>query len=203
MAKTQQTASYRRGNERPIKVKMYVRFRWILAVVLLPLVVLGLVVLATGITGLLRHDPAYFTETYVERYNTPGSVTRALETALQTDDQALLAELQGLRSPAAFETSPSLIFVMLWEHTDRYITYLYFNMKTYERHPHYIEEVNGRWVVAPPDLYYYMHSGRWQRVFLPLAIFWWVLGFVAIVLVWISRVTKRARARMYGGQEQE
>jgi len=183
-------------------MKMHVRFRWILLVALLPLALLGLAALAMEVYGLVRHDPVFFAQPYVERYDTPGSVARTLESALQTDDRALLAELQGLRLPAEFETGPSLIFVMLLEHTDRYVTYLYFDMQTYERHPHYFEEVKGRWVVASADLYYYLHSGRWKGVFLPLAIVWWVVGFIVIGMVWGFRVSKRLREQLYGEQQQ-
>ncbi len=70
-------------------------------------------------------------------------MARALERVLHTDDRELLVELQGLRRPAALETSPNLIFVMLWEHNDRYISYLYFDMQTYERYMHYVEQVGG------------------------------------------------------------
>jgi hypothetical protein len=179
-------------------MRMYVRPRWIMIVVLAPFVLLGLLVLIVKAYGLVRYDAAYFADEYLERYSTPGDAARALEGALRTGDQALLVELQGLRWPAKLETSPSMIFVMLWERTDRYFTYLYFDMQTYERHPHYFEAVDGRWVVTPPDLYYYIHSGQWQRVFWPLAIVWWLLGTVVIGIVWLFRASERARARLYG-----
>jgi hypothetical protein len=177
---------------------MHVRFRWILFVVLVPFVILGLMVLAVKAYGLVRYNVDYFAEPYQERYSTPGDVARALEAVLQNGDPELLAELQGLRWPAQFTTSPRMIFVMLWERTDRYFTYLFFDMQTYERHPHYFEEVQGRWVVSPADLYYYIHSGAWQRVFWPLATVWWLLGAVAIGAVWVFRASERMRARLYG-----
>jgi hypothetical protein len=167
-------------------------------VALLPLVILGFIALATTAYGLVRHDPAYFAQEYLERYSTPGEVARTLESALQNGDEELLAELQGLRWPARYEANPKLTFVMLWESTDRYFTYLYFDMQTYERQPHYIEEVDERWVMSPPDLYYYMRSGRWKGVFLPIAIVWWLVGGVTIVLVWMARVSERFRAQLYG-----
>lgn len=179
-------------------MRMHVRPRWVALVVLLPFEVLGLLVLIVTAYGPVRHDPAYFADEYLERYSTPGDAALALEGALQSGDQALLAELQGLRRPAKFETGPSIVFVMMWERTDRYITYLYFDMQTYERHPQYFEMVEGRWVVTPPDLRYYIHSGQWQRVFWPLAIVWWLLGIVAIGMVWLFRASERARARLYG-----
>lgn len=179
-------------------MKIYVRLRWIVFVVLAPFVLLGLLVLIVKIYGLVRFDPAYFAAAYLEKYPTPGDVARTMEGALQSRDQALLAELQGLRWPAEFETSPSIIFVMLWERTDRYMTYLFFDMQTYERHPHYFEEVNGRWVVSPADLTFYIQSGQWQRVFWPLAVVWWLLGTIAISIVWVFRASERARARLFG-----
>lgn len=151
-------------------------------VALMPLVLLGLLALAMQAHGLLRYDPAYFSEPYVERYGTPDSVASALERALQTADGALLAELQGLRSPRAFETNRLIDFVRMSERTDRYITYLYVDLQTYDRYPHHVEWVDGRWVVSPVDVYYLMQSGRWQRVFLPAALAWWFLG--SLLLVW-------------------
>jgi hypothetical protein len=180
------------------RVRMYVRPRWIVVVVLLPFVLLGLLISIVEAYGLVRYNPAYFADEYLERYSDPGDTARAMEGALQTGDQVLLAELQGLRWPAEFETGPSIVFVMMWERTDRYITYLYFDTQTYERHPHYFEMVDGRWVVTPPDLYYYIHSGHWQRAFWSLAIVWWLLGAVAIGIVWLFRASERARAWLYG-----
>jgi hypothetical protein len=180
------------------KLKIYVRPRWFLFVALLPLGVLGILALSARVYGLVRYDPVYFSNDFLERYGMPGEAARALEEALQTDDQALLAELQGLRWPASFNTAPSIVFVMLWERTERYMTYLYFDMDTYERQPHYFEEVNGRWVVAPADLVYYMNSGRWKGTFMPIAIVWWLVGGLVLVLFWLSRASQSFRSRLYG-----
>ena len=180
------------------RLRFYVRLRWILLVLLAPFIVLGLLVVAMKVYGLIRYDPDYFTETYLERYSQPGELALALETALKTDDEALLAELQALRWPEQFGTGSSIIFVMLWARTDRFITYLYFDMQSYERHPHYVELVNGRYVVTPEDLHYYLYSGQWKGVFYPLAIIWWTLGVIAIGLVWIFRASETMRARLYG-----
>ena len=185
-------------------VKPLLNFRWVLAVALLPLVLWGLFVLGVQFRGLVRYDQAYFTAAYVEQYDTPGAVARALEGALQTNDRALLAELQGLRRLAAFKTSPKLIFVTLvryttWERGDRYMSYLYLEMDTYKRHMHYIEQVGERWVVSPPDAHYYLHSGRWLAVFTPLAIVWWVLEIVVTLAVLVYRLSARLRTQMYGG----
>ncbi len=184
-----------------MKMRSYIDPRWVLVGALLPLVLVGLFVLGVKAWGLVCYDPAYFTADYAERYETPGSVARALERALQEDDQTLLAELQGLRRPAAFETSPEMIFVMLWERDDRYFTYMYLDMQTLRRHPHYVEQVRGRWVVAPPDAHYYLHSGRWLIVLAPLVIVWWLVEIVVVLAVWVFRVSARLREQMYGDQE--
>jgi hypothetical protein len=179
-------------------VKLYVRFRWIALVALFPFLVLGLAVLVSRVYDLVRYDPTYFADVYLERYDRPGELARDLEEALQTGDTELLAELQGLRWPAEFPTSPDITFIMLWERTDRFITYLFFNNRTYERQPQYVEERGGRWVVSPEDLHYYLHSGKWREVFLPLAIVWWLVGFLAIAMVWLFRASETMRARLYG-----
>lgn len=181
-----------------MKSRLHPSSRWILAAALLPLLLAGLFVLAMQVYGQVRYDSDYFTAAYVEQYDTPGAVARALESALQTGDQALLAELQGLRRPATFKTSPTLIFTMLWDRGDRYISYMYFDMQTYRRHMHYFEQVQGRWVVSPPDAYYYLHSGHWLKAFVPLAIFWWLLLIVVLLGLWASRASARTRAELYG-----
>jgi hypothetical protein len=171
---------------------------WPIAAALFPLVLLGLYVLAVQIHGLVRYDPAYFGPEYTEKYGEPGAVARALETALQTGDQALMAELQGRRNPAEFEVSPSLIFIMLWDRTDRFYTYLYLDMSDLQRQVYYFEEVDSRYVAMKPDPYYYLHSGRWLVVFAPLALAWWLLEVVIVLILWVRHLSARLRDRMYG-----
>jgi hypothetical protein len=178
-------------------VKRYINLRWVLLATLFPLLVLGLYVLVVRIHGLVRYDPVYFTEEYVEQYGTPGAVALTLEQALKQDNWLLQAELQGRRRPAKFYTSPSLMFVMMWERTNRFFTYLYFDMQTYERHSYNIEEVDGRYVAMRADAYYFFHSGRWLVVFTPLAISWWAVEIVVILAVAIFRLSARVRERMY------
>lgn len=176
----------------------FVSIRWIVVATLVPLVLLGFYVLAIQLHSLTRYDPAYFTQKYVEMYETPGAVARTMEGALQTNDQVLLAELQGRQRPAKFYTSSSMSFVMLWEYTDRFFTYLYFDMQTYERHTYHFEEVDGRYVAMMPDPYFYFHSGRWVLVFFPLAISWWAIEIVVILVVLLYHVSARLREQMYG-----
>lgn len=174
-------------------MKHWLSVRWILAVVLLPFAVLGLLILAAQLFGLVRCDPAYFTATYVERYQQANAAVRALEHALQTGDRTLLAELEGLRWPVRLPTSPDIAFVMFWDRTSRYSTYLYFDRQAFLRYLVSFESVNGRWVVAPRDLYFVIHSGGWKDLFLPLAGGWWLLGGILLGVAWLSRRSAHLR----------
>jgi hypothetical protein len=179
--------------------RRYVNIPWIIVAALVPLMLLGLYVTAIWIHSQVRFDPAYFTPAYVEMYETPGSVARVLEGALQSGDPVLLAELQGRRRPVAFEAHPSMIFVMLWELTDRFYTYLYLDMSSLERYTYHFEQIQGRYVVTDHDAYYYLHSGRWVIFFVPLAIAWWLVEIVVVLMLWISRLSAGVREQLYGG----
>ncbi len=178
--------------------RKYVNVRWVVAAALFPLVLLGLYALAMQIYSQVRFDPDYFAPEYREKYDTPGAVARTLEKALQSEDEALLAELQGRLRPASFTANPNIIFIMLWERSDRFFTYLYLDMQTYERQIYHFEKVRGRYVVTPPDAYYYLYSGRWVVGFVPVAIAWWLLEIVVVLAVWLYRLSARMREQMYG-----
>lgn len=180
-----------------VKSKRLLNVRLILVVALLPLVLAGLFVLVVVLQGLSRYDATYFTSEYIERYASPGDVARQLEVALQTNDQDLLAELQGLRQTVTFATDPDIILVMLWERSDRYFTYVYIDMDTLERHSHHIELVSGRFVSSPTDMYYYLYSGHWLKVAGPVATIWWLAGAVALLAMWVSHLSARLRDHMY------
>lgn len=169
--------------------------RSLLVVGLIPFLLLGLVVSVAKVYGLVRYDPVYFTERYTAQYDTPGAVAKALESALQTNDPLLLAELEGLRWPTRFNTSPTITWVQLWERTDRYITYLYFDVSVNEPYPHHIEEVRDRWVVSPPDLYYLVESGAYKNVFLTFSLIWWASGIVTVGLVYLFTISERLGAQ--------
>ncbi len=175
-------------------MKLNARWLWMLGVLALPLMVLGTVAAVAQVSVLVRYDPAYFSEPYIARYGTPGAAAKALESALQTDDVSLLAELQGLRRPRRFGTSPTISFAELWDSNDWYVTYLYFDELTYQRYLYSLEQVGERWVVAPNDLYYAMRSGRWKEIFLPVAVGWWVLGGIGILITWLLRSSRRFQA---------
>ncbi len=165
--------------------------RSLLIVGLIPLVLLGLLVSAAKVYGLVRYDPAYFTETFRTQYDTPGAVAKALESALQGNAPSLSAELQGLRWPAVLDGSPAITWVQLWERTDRYTTYLYYDVSVNEPYPYHVEEVRGRWVVAPSDLYYFVESGSYRTPFLVFSLTWWTSGVVTMGLVHLSLTSER------------
>lgn len=179
-----------------------VRLPWglgsFLFILLVPFVVLGLLVLAVKLHDLMRYDPTYFTAGYMEKYSDSSEVVRVLEQALQADNRPLLAGLQGLRRPHEFETGGTISFVKLWERGGRYVTYLYVDMHSYERYEHHLEEVDGRWVVAPEDVRYYLYSGRWKEIFFPAAIAWWVLGMAVLGFVWLLCRSASLRSRLLG-----
>ncbi len=168
-------------------------WRWILLLTLLPLLAGLLFVGSVRLHGLVRYDEKYFTPPYQEKYAAPGMVARALAPALQAADAELLAELQGRSSAGHFQTGPSMILVMLWEQSDPYFTYLYFNMDDYRRYPYYMEQVKGRWVVTAPDPYYYLRSGEWLKFFIPVAIVWWLVEVVTLLGLWVYRLAARTR----------
>ncbi len=176
----------------------YIDLRRILVVALLPWVLLGLLAVALQIHGILRYDPLYFTEPFLERYSKPDHVAKALERALQTGDRVLLAELQGLRSPRDFEMAPSIDLAMLSERSDQYLTYLYVDRRTFDRYVHHLEQFEGRWIVSPTDIYYYVRSGEWQRLFLPAALAWWILGSLALLWRRIQPGWAALRDEVYG-----
>jgi hypothetical protein len=90
-------------------------------------------------------------------------------------------------------TGAVITFVMFWDRTDRHTTYLYLDRQAYQRYLVCFRLVNGRWVVAPRDLYLGMHLGAWRSAFLPLVMAWWLLGGVLPSVVWLSRRTARRR----------
>jgi hypothetical protein len=181
-----------------VKAGPWQAVRWAVVGVLLPFMLLGLYGLVTQVYGLLRYDPAYFAPEYAQKYETPGSAARAVETALQTGDRPLMSELEG-RQAAKLAAMPDVIFVMLEGRTPRYSTYLYVNRDTYDRVRYHVEQVRGRYVVTPSDLYYYLHSGRWIDIFVPAAAGWWALEFAVLLALGFYRLSARMREQMYGG----
>jgi hypothetical protein len=179
------------------KNKELINWRLLIVLLSLPVLIGALFIAGMELYKNYRYDIEYFSTEYAERYNTPGSVARALEVAMQAADTNLIAELNGIRArPKAFEPNPSLILTILIEVKEEYFHYLYFDMATFRRYPRYIKEVDNRWVHVPGDAYYYYDSGEWMKVYSPIAITYWILVCAIFLGILFFRMTRRARIRM-------
>jgi len=167
---------------------------------LLPLLAAGLFILTVRIQALSRYDQAYFTPQYRELYDSPGSVSIAIEQALHRDDRPIFAELTGLRrkiNPP--EANPNIhLMIVLKVTADGYFQTLFFNTKNYQRIVYNIKKVGGRWVMVPRDAYYFLDSGDWLLFFTPVLIVWWGLLAVVSVSIGTFHLAARFREQLYG-----
>ena len=109
-----------------------------------------------------------------------------------------MRSLQGTRRITAnFEPRPRLIFAVLYSLDGGYFNYLYVDARTFERVIQHVKEIDGRYVVVPENLYYYIDSGRWQAIFGPLLLTWWTVVVVATGALWIYRITARTRRELF------
>ncbi len=163
---------------------------------ILPLLVAGgfLAVASLQAAPALRYDPAYFAEPYLSRYDSPRAVLEVLEQQVfKTGDLALTAEIQGLRRAYPLPHNARLFGGVAWQFDDPFLAYLFWDYQTYERYPVYVEEVNGRWVLVPPDAVFYWRTGLWQRAWLPVALPWWMAVLVALLMFGLSRLADKWR----------
>jgi len=181
--------------------KRLIDWPYVIGLLLLPIVVVMILFGVRAIQGVTRYDEAYFTEAYLSRYETPGSVAIDLEQALRSGDSRLMSELVATRGgPAPIVPRPSLIYVFLLSVDGDYFQFLYFNADDYNRVVQYVTEVRGRYVASEPDLYFYMDSGRWRGVAGPIATTWWILVIVFTAGVFVYRQMGVSRQRMYEQQ---
>ena len=185
----------------PVNVEEVKLISWrrLFALLLLPLLVLAVMVVVTIVQGLTRYDPQYFTDEYLQRYDTPGSVARALEQALRAGDEELMEELLATRSgPRLMEARPRLIFSLLLDVEQDYFNYLYFDAENYHRVSQYVKEHNGRYIASETDFYYYFDSGGWRRAAGPLIVTWWIIVLLAFTGTYIYRRNMLYRHRRFG-----
>ena len=171
---------------------------FIILLYLAPLIIVVLLFIAAGVARLFRYDPAYFEEYHLRRYDTPGSIATGLERALSQGDTTLMAELQATRfDPAPLEARPNLVFSYLIDIEAGYYNYLYWDTSDFRRVAQRVHQVQGRYVVSPEDLNYWMSSGRWQEVAGPIAVLWWLTLSLTTAVMWVYRHFDRERRRIY------
>jgi uncharacterized protein YdeI (BOF family) len=88
-----------------------VRYKALLRLVLLPIIIAVLYVIFVIVQGNFRYDKAYFTQDYQEAYQAPYLASDALEQAIQTGDDALYVQLTGLRKHYSLPvTDPDIVY---------------------------------------------------------------------------------------------
>jgi hypothetical protein len=171
---------------------------YVAGLLITPVVTVAILFMISFIQGATRYDPAYFAGEYLTRYETPGSVARALEIALRVGDEQLMGELLGTKSGATdIEPRPRLIFALLYDVNEKYYHYMYFDASDYTRHMQYVKEHDGRYIASQADLFFYMDSGQWRSVAGPIAVTWWVLVIVFTAGVYFYRSMARVREERY------
>jgi len=165
-----------------------------IAAALLPLMAAALYVGIVRLANRDRFDPAYFTPELNVKYSTPGHVANALAGALQANDQAVLARLEGLRQPVAFPTGGERSMALLRPIAKS--TY-YMAMITDDKAKSYriyrLGPAQGRWVVSPDDDYTLVDSGLWLAAWLPPALIWWVVEAASLIVLGVNTLLKRGR----------
>jgi hypothetical protein len=132
-------------------------------------------------------------------YGSPGSVATAIEHAVKDGDFSSYPELTGLRVKGIPpEHNPNLRLMIALKVTDNgYFQYLFFDVKNNHRTIYQIKKVHGRWVMAPPDAFYFLDSGEWLLFFTPLLTIWWSLIAVVAVAVAVFRIAGHFRDQIY------
>ena len=169
--------------------------RWVLGLALLPMLAAILFIGIAYFQSISRYDENLFTPAYQDAYQAPYRASGGLEQALQTGDEDLYNTLTGLRQKRSVpEANPDIIYGVLLEVDEKeYFHYMFIDRHTYRRSMYYLQEVDGRWVVAPEDAYFYYHSGLWLKVFLPVTIIYLLTLFVIALVIGVFRVSREVR----------
>jgi len=164
------------------------------ALLLLPVLVVGVALGVSYLRKDSRMDPAYFGADYSSRYDVPAAAAEALERAFQTGDVQLMRELVATRAdPAEFQTRPGLGLYDLRGRDGEYYNYLYTTADNRDRSLAHIKFVNGRYVVVEENLDYLVDSGKWPQAFAPLTVTYYVLLLLALGVIRISRGRRSRR----------
>jgi hypothetical protein len=182
-----------------LKKRRLIDWQYVLGLLFLPFLVMGVILLISHIQGLVRYNPAYFTEEYRSRYEVPSDLLADLETALRTGDTSLLAEVQGVsRVPSNIVPVPKLRFIIFWGYTKKYSEILFMDTSNYHRYMQHLKVVDGRYVQVPDGLYYQVNSGKWITTFGPGALLWWMLVILFTFAVWVYRLMAAYRRDRFG-----
>lgn len=179
--------------------KVKLNLRTIVITTTIPLALAALFVIPASLSGLpfLRFDAGYFTAEYNARYDAPADIVSGLEEALRSGDRAAYHELSGLRVAPIFPQSEDVRMVTLLERGDAYYSYLFWDATTLDRFEYNVEQINGRWVVSPADLSFYLRTGRWLRTWTPIAVGWWIVEFTLLIIVGLNALMKRWKNEFY------
>ena len=178
--------------------KRLIDWPYVIGLLLLPVAVVLVLHAVRLVQERTRYDPQFFTQQYLDQYDTPASVADDLEQALREGNRALMAQLVATRRESEPITArPSLIFVLLLSGEGEYLPYLYFDEDDYNRVIQYVKETRGRYVATEPHLYFYMDSGRWRSVVAPIATTWWIVVGLFTAGVLFYRWMATARQSMF------
>jgi hypothetical protein len=169
-----------------------------IALFLVPIAAAAVLLLAYALARAFRYDQAFFAPEYQVRYGEIGNLLSDLEQALRTGDRDLLAAVRGIRgTPGAFVANDNLRFSTFLDKQGEYLNYLFYDITNYWRYHEPVRKVDGRYVVAPLDFYYFMDSGRWLEIWGPIATLWWLVLVVANSTSWFYRTMERVRRQLF------
>lgn len=181
------------------RIKLEFNFKTVAMATLLPVMVAAVFVLIGAVQGIpaLRYDPQHFTPDVAARYDSPRTVLDGLQVVFETGDRDLLAEVEGLRRPRDVVQNPRLFGALMWERTGDYWSYMFWDSQTWARvHIHTIE-VNGRWVVAPEDAYFFLVTGLWLNTWTPVALVYWLAETVTVLVLAFRQRARRWERELY------
>ena len=152
---------------------------WLGGLAMLPLLLAALYLLLAPRQLLGRYDGQYFGAAYQQKYDGFDEVVAAGLDLVRDPDVDLYRELSGLVEPdgvpgVGLEGEVRLIRLMDDE-PPHYRIVRYYEQAGSRSVVHFFTAVNGRWVMAPKDAYFYFHSGLWIQTWMPLSVSWWVL----------------------------
>lgn len=189
------------GKTNPIMTpEKFVNWKFVLFLLCVPFLATGTAFVIAFLQGQIRYHPDYFSSQYVERYDVLNPFLTDLEQSLNLGDEALMQALQGTRKkPQTIVPNQNIRYSFLLDRKGGYDNHIFWDEKTYIRYVQHITTVNGRYVVVPESLYYYVDSGAWPTVFAPPALYWWSFVFIITAGVWLYRALAAVRRQLFGG----